>query len=213
MKETSKEEPRQLQAAQVEKRFERKEIRLIGVAFNTYILLEYGDMLILCDQHAVHERLLYEKFMKETAAAPASQSLLIPLVLHLTKTEYAAYEDNKEALQNAGFDLSPFGEDEIQLRGVPIILGQPQAEKCLLDALDTLTAGKNTPLADRTSRVIQMACKHAVKGGERLPEDSVKQLMQDIMEQKLPPTCPHGRPLMVQITHTELDKRFRRIQN
>ena len=212
-KETVKEEPRQLQAAQVEKRFEKKEIRLIGVAFSTYVLLEYGDMLILCDQHAVHERLLYEKFMRETASAPASQSLLIPLVLRLTKTEYAAYEDNKEALQNAGFDLSPFGEDEIQLRGVPIILGQPQAEKCLLDALDTLTAGKNTPLADRTSRVIQMACKHAVKGGERLPEDSVKQLIQDIMEQKVPPTCPHGRPLMVQISHTELDKRFRRIQN
>ena len=213
VKETAKDEPRQLQAPQVEKRFEDREIRIIGVAFNTYILLEYGDILILCDQHAVHERLLYEKFMKETTAAPASQSLLIPLVLRLTKTEYAVYEENREVLQNAGFDLSPFGEDEIQLRGVPIILGQPQAEKCLLDALDTLTTGKNTPLADRTTRVIQMACKHAVKGGERLPEDSVKQLIRDIMEQKVPPTCPHGRPLMVQISHTELDKRFRRIQN
>lgn len=204
---------RQIQTPQVEKRFEKPEMRLIGVAFNTYILLEYGDMLILCDQHAVHERLLYEKFMRETAQAPASQTLLVPLILHISRTEFAAYEENKDALRDAGFELSPFGEDELQLRGVPMILGQPQAEKCLLDALDTLAAGKNMPLADRTSRVIQMACKHAVKGGERLPESSVKQLIQDIMEQKVPPTCPHGRPLMVQVSHTELDKRFRRIQN
>lgn len=197
----------------VENRFEQTPLRLIGVAFNTYILLEYGETLILCDQHAVHERLLYEKFMRETASAPASQSLLIPLIVHLSKAEYAVYEENTEALEKAGFDLSPFGDDTLQMRGVPIVLGQPQAEKCLMDALDDLAMGGNTPLADRTSRVIQMACKHAVKGGERLPNESVMQLIRDIMEQRLTPTCPHGRPLMVQITHTELDKRFRRIQN
>ena len=101
----------------------------------------------------------------------------------------------------------------MQLRGVPIVLGQPQAEKCLMEALDALAAsGGATPLADRTQRVIQMACKHAVKGGERLPMESVLSLIRDIIEEKTTPTCPHGRPLMVQISHTELDKRFRRIQ-
>lgn len=192
--------------------YAKKAIRIIGVAFNTYILMEYGDLLVLCDQHAVHERLLYERFMRETAAAPASQSLLIPMVVKLSKQEYAAYEENKEALQQAGFDLEPFGDDTLQMRGVPIILGNPQAEKCLLEALDSFTDGIAS-LPDRTSRVIQMACKHAVKGGERLPEDSVKQLIQDVIDQKVTPTCPHGRPLMVQLSHTELDKRFRRIQN
>jgi DNA mismatch repair protein MutL len=101
----------------------------------------------------------------------------------------------------------------VQLRGVPIVLGQPQAESCLLEALDELTENPSLPPADRTSRVIQMACKHAVKGGERLPEESVKQLIRDVIEQKVTPTCPHGRPLMVQITRNELEKRFRRIQN
>lgn len=205
--------PVQTEDAAVASRFQEKPLRLIGVAFDTYIIMEYGDLLLLADQHAVHERLLYEKFMRETAAAPASQTLLIPLSVRLSKMEYAAYEDNQEALQRAGFDLSPFGEDTVQLRGVPIVLGQPQAQQCLTDALDELAAGSGAPLADRTSRVIQMACKHAVKGGERLPMDSVLQLIRDVIAQKVTPTCPHGRPLMVHLSHTELDKRFRRIQS
>lgn len=202
----------QTQAPLVENRFSQTPLRLIGVAFNTYIILEYGDLVVFCDQHAVHERLLYERFMRETAAAPASQSLLVPLAVRLSKAEYAAYEENRDALQNAGFDLSPFGDDTVQLRGVPIILGQPQAEGCLMEALDELAADRFSPLADRTGRVIQMACKHAVKGGERLSDESVMALIRDVIEQKVTPTCPHGRPLMVQMTKLELDKRFRRIQ-
>lgn len=202
----------QVEEAAVAKQFTGPQVRIIGVAFNTYILMEYGDLLVLCDQHAVHERLLYERFMRETASAPASQSMLIPMAVKLSKQEYAAWEENKEALEKAGFDLAPFGDDTLQMRGVPIVLGQPQAEKCLLEALDSLSGG-NASLPDRTSRVIQMACKHAVKGGERLPDASVKQLIQDVLDQKVTPTCPHGRPLMVQLSHTELDKRFRRIQS
>ncbi len=206
-------EPEQVQAPAVEAAFQQKPIRVLGVAFNTYIIMEYGDLLILSDQHAVHERLLYEQFMRETAAAPASQALLIPLIVSLSPAEYACYEENKATLEKAGFDLAPFGDGTVQLRGVPIVLGQPQAESCLLEALDELTENPSLPPADRTSRVIQMACKHAVKGGERLPEESVKQLIRDVIEQKVTPTCPHGRPLMVQITRNELEKRFRRIQN
>ncbi|MBQ4073702.1 MAG: DNA mismatch repair endonuclease MutL [Clostridia bacterium] len=206
-------EIQQTQDALVEMHFAHKPLKIIGVAFNTYILMEYDDILILCDQHAVHERLLYEKFMKETASAPASQAMLVPLIVSLSKAEYAVYEENEEALRKAGFDLSPMGDDTVQMRGVPIVLGQPQAEKCLMEALDALMHDARAPIADRTSRVIQMACKHAVKGGERLPEESVIALIRDVMEQKVTPTCPHGRPLMVQLSHTELDKRFRRIQN
>ncbi|MBR3019692.1 MAG: DNA mismatch repair endonuclease MutL [Clostridia bacterium] len=206
-------EIRQTEQPLVEQRFQQKPLRILGVAFNTYIVMEYGDLLILSDQHAVHERLLYEKFMKETAAAPASQAMLIPQVVNLSPAEYACYLDNQETLLRAGFDLSPFGDNAVQLRGVPIVLGQPQAESCLKEALDELAENPSAAPADRTSRVIQMACKHAVKGGERLPEDSVIQLIRDVIDQKVTPTCPHGRPLMVQLTHAELDKRFRRIQS
>ena len=203
----------QMQSPQVADRFSQVPIRVIGVAFNTYIVMEYGDLLILSDQHAVHERLLYEKFMKETASAPASQALLAPQVVTLSRGEYACFEENEEVLRSAGFDLSPFGDGAVQLRGVPIVLGQPQAEKCLIEALDELMDNPSATPADRTSRVIQMSCKHAVKGGERLPEESVVQLIRDVIDQKVTPTCPHGRPLMVQLTRTELEKRFRRIQN
>ncbi len=206
-------EAEQVEQPMVEQRFQQKPIRILGVAFNTYIVMEYGDLLILSDQHAVHERLLYEKFMKETATAPASQTMLIPQVVNLSPQEYACFEENQETLLKAGFDLSPFGDHSVQLRGVPIILGQPQAESCLREALDELMDNPSATPADRTSRVIQMACKHAVKGGERLPEDSVIQLIRDVIDQKVTPTCPHGRPLMVQLTRTELDKRFRRIQS
>ena len=206
-------EVEQIEQPMVEQQFRQKPIRVLGVAFNTYIIMEYGDLLILSDQHAVHERLLYEKFMKETAAAPASQAMLIPQVINLSPQEYACFEENQETLMRAGFDLSPFGDTSVQLRGVPIILGQPQAESCLREALDELMDNPSATPADRTSRVIQMACKHAVKGGERLPEDSVVQLIRDVIDQKVTPTCPHGRPLMVQLTHAELDKRFRRIQS
>ena len=206
-------EIQQMEQPLVEQQFQQKPLRVLGVAFNTYIIMEYGDLLILSDQHAVHERLLYEKFMKETAAAPASQAMLIPQVINLSPQEYACFEENQETLMRAGFDLSPFGDTSVQLRGVPIILGQPQAETCLREALDELMDNPSATPADRTSRVIQMACKHAVKGGERLPEDSVIQLIRDVIDQKVTPTCPHGRPLMVQLTRAELDKRFRRIQS
>ncbi|MBR2054504.1 MAG: hypothetical protein IJ968_06370, partial [Clostridia bacterium] len=114
--------------AAVAKQFSGPQVRIIGVAFNTYILMEYGDLLVLCDQHAVHERLLYERFMRETASAPASQSMLVPMAVKLSKQEYAAWEENKEALEKAGFDLAPFGDDTLQMRGVPIVLGEYNAD-------------------------------------------------------------------------------------
>ena len=205
-------EIQQTQDALVEQAFGQEPVRILGVAFNTYIVMEYKNLLILSDQHAVHERLLYEKFMRETAAAPASQALLIPLAVRLSKAEYACYEENREVLLRAGFDLSPFGDDTVQMRGVPMILGQPQAETCLLEALDELIRNPSSTPADRESRVIQMSCKHAVKGGERLSDESVKALIRDVIDQKVTPTCPHGRPLMVQLTRADLEKRFRRIQ-
>ena len=104
-------EIQQVEQPLVEQRFQQKPIRILGVAFNTYIVMEYGDLLILSDQHAVHERLLYEKFMKETAAAPASQAMLIPQVIRLSPAEYACFEENQETLLQAGFSAACLPED------------------------------------------------------------------------------------------------------
>ncbi len=204
--------PEQTVAQPVEQARARRDIHLIGVLFDTYILLETGDQMLLCDQHAMHERLLYEKFTREAAAGGASQALLTPRVARLTRSQYRAFEDYPRALEQAGFDVSPFGDSEVQIRGVPMILGVPRAESCLLDALDELAETAALTDIERMRRVIQMACKHAVKGGERLPDRAVMELVGDILDQKVKPTCPHGRPLMIAVTKAELEKRFKRIQ-
>ena len=206
-------EPIQLESDFVQKSFDDAPPRFIGVVFNTYILLEYRDMLLLCDQHAAHERLLYEELMHQTASYPVSQSLLLPQVITLSHAQYALYEDNAEQLRRAGFDLEPFGDDSIQLRGVPIVLGEPRARDALLEALDTLERDGILSDSDKVSRIMQCACKHAVKGGEEVPRDSLCDLVKQIINNDIPPTCPHGRPLMITLTKTDLEKRFKRIQH
>ena len=186
--------------------------RLIGVAFGTYILFEYGDQLVFCDQHAAHERVLYERLLRETAQAPVSQTLLIPVTLRINHTEYAAWLDNQALLRSLGYDADLMGEDTLALRGLPVILGQTEAATCLRDSLDELAQYGRLDDYDKKLRVATTACKHAVKGGERVPDEELTWLVTEILNSRIPPTCPHGRPLMVTVTHLDLDKRFRRIQ-
>ena len=186
--------------------------RLIGVAFGTYILFEYGEQLVLCDQHAAHERVLYERLLRETSQAPISQTLLIPVTVRINRTEYAAWLDNQALLRSLGYDADLMGEDTLALRGLPVILGQTEAASCLRDSLDELAQYGRLDDYDKKLRIATTACKHAVKGGERVPEEELTWLVTEILNSHIPPTCPHGRPLMVTVTHTELDKRFRRIQ-
>ena len=101
----------------------RLPLRLIGIVFDTYIILEYQDRMLLCDQHAVHERLLYERMMKACAGDTAAQGLLTPVLVRLTHCEYEAFLENGEALRAAGFDAADFGDLTVQLRAVPMVLG------------------------------------------------------------------------------------------
>lgn len=186
--------------------------RLIGVVFGTYILFEYGDQLVLCDQHAAHERVLYERLMRETAQTAVSQTLLVPLSVPVSRTQYAAYLESAETLRSLGFDVDEMGEDTLVLRGLPVILGETEGVRCLTDTLDELAQYGRIDDYDRKLRVATTACRHAVKGGERVPDEELLWLINEILAQKIPPTCPHGRPLMITVSHTDLDKRFRRIQ-
>lgn len=189
-----------------------EKVRVIGVVFRTYILMEYKDQLILCDQHAAHERVLYERLLRETRQGPASQGLLIPLAVRVSHTQMAAFEENREVLAGLGFDLTPFGDDTLQLRGVPVVLGAPEASGCLTDTLDELAQYGRLDSYEKTLRIASTACRHAVKGGETVPPEELSWLIGQIMDGDMPPTCPHGRPLMITLSHTDLDRRFRRIQ-
>ncbi len=193
---------------------ERKpDLKVLGVVFQTYILIEYGDQLLLIDQHAAHERLLFDQMIRAYDQHAASQPLLVPQVVTLTHRELETLQENQEALSQAGFEVSSFGDHAVQIRSVPIILGQPQAKNFLLELLDELEAMRGlTTLEKRRTAILQMACKRAVKGGERLPQVEIEDLVRRTTETGVTPTCPHGRPLVISITHQDLDKRFKRIQ-
>lgn len=192
---------------------EKKPLKLLGVAFQTFILVEYADHLLLIDQHAVHERLLFDQLCKAYDQHAAGQELLIPLILPLTRREQALLEANRELLEPMGLTVEPFGDGEVRVRSIPMILGQPQAQDFILELLDQLEneRGLNT-IERRRAAILQLACKKAVKGGDPLTEDEIRDLVERMIDQQVTPTCPHGRPLVVAISHAELDKRFKRIQ-
>lgn len=187
-------------------------VRLVGVVFNTYIILECDGRMLLCDQHAVHERLLFEQMKKSYNDTGFAQQLLSPVNIQLSYREYAIYQDSKDALLAAGFEVSDFGDRMVQLRSVPMVLGQANSIDCFHDALDDLAESGKISTQKRTDRIIQMACKHAVKGGERAPMDALFDLIRQMIRDKVTPTCPHGRPLVIEVSQRDLEKRFHRIQ-
>ena len=193
---------------------EKPPMHIIGVAMNTYILVEYADHLMIIDQHAVHERLLYERMMKAYDTQQAGQELLVPLIVPVTRREIQTLNENEELLKRIGFEIELFGEHELAVRAIPMILGQPQTAAYLHEVLDQLSSERlSFSLERRRSQILQTACKHAVKGGEDLSEADVRSLVEQMIEQKVTPTCPHGRPLVVSISRTELERKFKRIQD
>ncbi len=190
-----------------------KPIRIIGVVFNTFILVEYEDNLLMIDQHAVHERLLFDRMMKAYDQQQCGQELLIPLLVTMTRREQEILQEHQELLEGIGLSVEPFGNTEVSIRSIPMILGQPQTLDFLHDIIDQLDGERGAiTMEKRRASILQMACKKAVKGGDALSESDIRELVTRMIDQKVTPTCPHGRPLVVALSHSELDKRFKRIQ-
>ena len=123
-------------------------------------------------------------------------------------------EQYAEEIRSAGFDFEPFGEKTYQLRAVPNILGIPQSRSAFLDMIDRLGALRTLSTQQkRRDAILQMACKKAIKCGDKLTMEEIRPLLADMIATNAPPTCPHGRPLVVVLTRSELEKRFRRINN
>ena len=186
--------------------------RVIGVLLKTYILIEANDSLVMIDQHAAHERLQYEKFMAQLEAGRGSQQLLTPMIVHLSGKEMALIKDNIDVLSEAGYDVEPFGEQDIQVRSVPYILGKADLRPAFMDVVNTLGRVRNATVDLRRAEVMQMSCKSAIKGGDPLSDSEIESLIGQLMETGAPPTCPHGRPVAKTITRRELEKMFKRIQ-
>ena len=152
--------------------------------------------------------------MREIDAGVGSQMLMVAQVVHVTPQDRAKIETYSDEISAAGFDIEPFGDDAYQIRAVPNVLGIPQSKAAFLEMVDRL--GELRVLSTQQKRrdaILQMACKKAIKGGDKLTMDEIRPLLADMLTSNAPPTCPHGRPLIVVLTRSELEKRFRRINN
>ena len=191
----------------------QKPMKVFGALFNTFILIEYEDQLLLVDQHAAHERLLFDRLMKEYSdTRQPGQELLVPIIVSVTNAEQRLLEENRDALESIGMAVEAFGERDVAVRTIPMILGEAQTADFVRDVISELQNGHDPAYEKRRTILLQTACKHAVKGGDALSEDQLRDLLDRMISQKVTPTCPHGRPLVVSITHRELDKKFKRIQ-
>lgn len=201
----------QLHAGEQLPELQLRPVRLIGTVFDTYILYESLDKLCLCDQHAMHERLLFDRLMEAYSQGAVAQTLMLPQAISLSYRAYGSFLEHQANLAAAGFDAEDFGDQTVKLHTVPLFMGAPQAEEAFLEALEDL--GQLGRIGDdkQVERIMQAACKHAVKGGERLPRAALEGLLREVLEGKTTPTCPHGRPLMVELSQRDLEKRFQRI--
>lgn len=178
----------------------------------TYLLFEGGDGIVLIDQHSAHERVLYERFMAALTRGDApAQRLLFPLTLHLGPAEAEAFEENREAFEQLGFEIEGFGGHTLIVRSVPMPHPRFDAERCLRDTLDALTGDRFAAVAQRHERLAAtVACKAAIKAGDALSPGEMRALFADLSRTTLPAHDVHGRSTVVQLSWDELERRFGR---
>lgn len=189
-----------------------KAIKKVGKIFNTYLIVEVDDDVFFIDQHAAHERVLYEKFKAQyDSKSIAVQPLLFPYVLSLNPLESNIIEENLETMQELGFDISEFGNNTYKVNAVPAIVSEMNFDtffnEFLSDNKNTLK--KSSDLIK--DYLMQHSCKNAIKGGNDLTDSEINQLFNQMGKEKIALFCPHGRPIAIRISKAEVEKWFKRI--
>lgn len=189
------------------------DLRVIGQFNKTYILAEYLDCLYIIDQHAAHEKILFEKYRNDIEEkSTIIQPLLIPMVLELSIDDYECYIENKSLFEESGFIIDEFGDNTISLKEVPYFLGKLDSKKLFLDMIDNLkNMGSGKTVEVKINKIASMACRAAVKANDYLTEIEMKELIEQLRYIEDPFHCPHGRPIIIKMTNYELDKKFKRI--
>ena len=189
------------------------DLRVIGQFNKTYILAEYLDCLYIIDQHAAHEKILFEKYRNDIEKKNTIiQPLLIPMVLELSIDDYECYTENKNLFEESGFIIDEFGDNTISLKEVPYFLGKLDSKKLFLDMIDNLkNMGSGKTIEVKINKIASMACRAAVKANDYLTEIEMKELIEQLRYIEDPFHCPHGRPIIIKMTNYELDKKFKRI--
>ncbi len=192
--------------------------RIIGQLFTTYILVEWQNELLMIDQHAAHEKILYEKLRAalQTRQKPAVQLLLVPQTMTITPAEKIIFESEKEFFNSLGFELEPFGSNSLLIRSLPELdSAKINAEAAVRTALQNLQnvrrAAPETIDSIIDETLYQMACKAAVKAHDKLAPVEIERLLADLAPLENPYTCPHGRPVIIRMPRLELEKKFKRV--
>ena len=186
-------------------------LRLVGEVFKTYIITERGGELCLIDKHAAHERILFEQLAKDYGSVP-SQMLLVPVQVNLTAAEKQAILQNLAMLTDAGIEAEDFGGSTVVVRAVPADVPVDDVEDMIVELAAKLSDGSRDALREKTEWVLHsIACRAAIKAGDRTNAAEMLALAQHIMDGTIPPFCPHGRPCVLKITRKELEKQFGRL--
>ena len=187
--------------------------RIIGQLFKTYWLIEMDNSLFMIDQHAAHEKVLYEKFMKRYKNKEVySQQVFPSLIVSLSLSEKNVLDDNWMHFKEAGFEIEPFGDKEYQITAVPVDLYNSSNEDFFKEVLDDLMGSPTKRVMKNVDhRIATMACKAAVKGNEKISVAEAEALIKDLLTLENPYHCPHGRPTIISISKTEIEKKFKRI--
>lgn len=191
----------------------RSRHQLIGQIFDTYWLVQFEDKFFIIDQHAAHEKVYYERFVKRFREQTVeSQYLSPPLIVSLNLQEEALLKANRKYFEDFGFEIEPFGGKEYCINAVPANLYGLTEEELFLEMLDNLASEKDKdPLGIFASRLATMACKAAVKGNHQMSDREANALIDELLTLEKPYHCPHGRPTIISMTKTELEKKFKRI--
>lgn len=190
----------------------KSDIIIIGQLFETYWLVQFEDKFYMIDQHAAHEKVLYERTVKTLASKEiTSQMVSPPLILTLNMQEAAKLAEYQDYFQELGFEIEPFGGKEYAVSAVPANLYGLAEKDLFMELLDDLeyVSGKNTEMI--LDKIASMSCKAAVKGNQRLSTAEAKELIEELLTLDNPYNCPHGRPTIISMSKQEIEKKFKRI--
>ncbi len=193
----------------------RKKHRLIGQVFKTYWMIEYDEKMYIVDQHAAHEKVMFERLMKQMAEKEVlSQQLLPAKVLHLDSIEHTMVMNHLELFEQTGFDIEDFGNDSIVVRSMPDDIMGVDPQLLFDELLNALTEDIGKISIDFfVEKLSGMACKAAIKGNTKISTMEADALIDEMLQLDNPYNCPHGRPTMISLTKTEIERKFKRIQN
>lgn len=187
--------------------------KIVGQVFSTYIIAEKGDKMLLIDQHAAHERLKYEELKKGLANKQImSQILIEPVIVKMTPSEFSAFFEVQNELQNMGFECDEFGDNEVIVRSAPGDLDPGEVEELLLELVTNASVLKHELITEKHERMLYtIACKSAIKANHHLSTQEMETLVRNVLRLKNINTCPHGRPIIITMSQKEIEKEFKRI--